>query len=338
MPTFQCTAACKFCGTLSNPHVKTRLSPSQIAKIIDDAASQKYELVCFTGGEPTLVGQGLEAAIHRASNHGMATRVVTNAHWATNRETAHNFLIPLVDSGLDEINFSTGDQHARFVPIESVLLAAQAALAFKLPVSIMVELIGDRTVTEETLKTHTIYREIGDEFPNVSLNIHESPWMPLSPKTVNVYPEDVAINEENVSGCKGCDSILTTTTIQANGQIGACCGLGMRVIPELQLGHIDDVSLKEAEQVARNDFLKRWIRIEGPEKILAWATTHDDSIEWSGQYAHRCQACMRIYKGRKVRRVVKEHHREKMADVLFAEWLRHRFDADNDTADLSDTL
>jgi hypothetical protein len=38
-------------------------------------------------------------------------------------------------------------------------------------------------------------------------------------------------------------------------------------------------------------------------------------------YAHRCQACLRLYKDPKVRDVIAQHHQEKIADVLVTEWL-----------------
>jgi hypothetical protein len=68
----------------------------------------------------------------------------------------------------------------------------------------------------------------------------------------------------------------------------------------------------EAAEAANEDFLKRWIRIEGPEKILAWAADLDPSIEWENQYAHRCQACRRIYADDRVKAVIREHHGAKI--------------------------
>lgn len=61
--------------------------------------------------------------------------------------------------------------------------------------------------------------------------------------------------------------------------------------------------------------------MDGPDKILAWASTHDPEIKWEDMYTHQCQACFRLYKDHKVRKVIAEHHQEKIADVFFAEWL-----------------
>jgi hypothetical protein len=145
--------------------------------------------------------------------------------------------------------------------------------------------------------------------------------MPLDPAQIEKYPAGVAINRQNLDMCEGCDSVLTTTTIYADGTIGACCGIGSRLIPELQMGPFGETTLAEAARIAESDFLKRWIRSEGPERILAWAAQHDPDIEWENMYAHRCQACLRIYQDQRVRQTIREYHSEKIPDVLIGEWL-----------------
>ncbi len=64
----------------------------------------------------------------------------------------------------------------------------------------------------------------------------------------------MAINKTNLLARGGCDSILSTTTLQADEQLAACCGLGMRLIPELQLGDVASTSIGEADQKAATDF------------------------------------------------------------------------------------
>jgi hypothetical protein len=155
--------------------------------------------------------------------------------------------------------------------------------------------------------------------------------MPLSPEEAADYPDGATIDSSNLFGRGGCDSVLSTTTVQADGTIGACCGISLRLIPELQLGHVSEVSINQADQLAQRDFLKRWIRVDGPERILAWAATIDPEIRWEGLYSHRCQACLRLYSDARVRRVIREHYREKAADVLFAEWLLHAYTPDAET-------
>jgi pyruvate-formate lyase-activating enzyme len=332
MPTFQCTAECAHCGTLSSPREKTRLPLADMLSAIDQATAGGYGVVVFTGGEPTLAGKDLLVAMERAASHGLVVRMVTNAYWALDEEVADRRMAEFVRAGLNEINFSTGDQHARFVPVERVIRATRAAAKLGLRVAIMVETVRERTVTRETLESHPEFQALRQDFPTASIKVHESPWMPLSPHAVHDYAEGITVNATNVSMRAGCDSVLHTTTVEADGRLGACCGLGMRLIPELQIGNVRDTPLSEADRRAREDFLKRWIRVEGPERILAWAATHDPSIQWEDMYAHRCQACIRLYTDPAVRRVIREHHEEKMVDVMCSELLLYQYRADEGDA------
>jgi organic radical activating enzyme len=336
MPTFQCTAACKHCGTMSSPRVKTRLPTEVMMQVIREVAENGFGLVVFTGGEPTLVGDALLDAIRLSRDLGMLTRVVTNCHWAASNECSNQYVSSLRDSGLDEINFSTGDQHARFVPIESVLRAIRSAVEYSYVPSVMVETVAARKITKESIESHPYHRATLELFPGCIVRVSESPWMPLMPKRLANYPPGMATDHTNLASCSGCDSVLQTTTIQADGAIGACCGLGMRLIPELQLGIVGEVPLASAIEDAEEDLLKRWIRAEGPERILAWAAERDPSIEWEGMYAHRCQACLRLYKDPSVRKIVREHYKEKIPDVLYSEWLLYHYQAES-FAQSSDT-
>jgi pyruvate-formate lyase-activating enzyme len=334
MPTYQCTAKCEHCGTYSSPKEPTRLDPELMLSGISQAIDLDYKVVVFTGGEPTLEWNTLLRGIRLASSRGVPTRIVTNGCWATDEATADAKLAELLEAGLAEINLSTGDQHVRFVPIENVLRAVRAAA--KIPmrtIVIMVEMVNGRSVTAATLLEHPEWRRIRSDYPDAVLRITESPWMPLSAKTTNQYGPGMTVSPENLPMRTGCNSCLTTTTLQADGRIGACCGLGMRSIKELQLGNLRDTSIAEADERGGNDFLKRWIRVEGPDKILAWAAGHDPSIKWEGLYAHRCQSCIRLYRDEKVRRVIRDHHQEMIGDVLMREFLLNHFDPMRDGAD-----
>ena len=325
MPTFQCNAACTHCGTMSHPGVKTTLERAVVLDAITQAAEADFGLVVFTGGEATLTGDDLLDAIRHATGLGLRTRLVTNCHWAEDEQRADAYVATLKAQGLGEINFSTGDQHARFVPVEHVLRAVRAAVDHGYAPAVMVETVADRQVTKEMLEEHPHFLETRRRHPGRAIKLHESPWMPLKPSRVNDYPKGLAVDASNVSACEGCDSVLQTLTLQADGRFGACCGLGMRIVPELQVGTVGGTSVADAVAEANADFLKRWIRIDGPERILAWAAAIDPSIEWEGMYAHRCQACLRLYKDPQVRAVIREHWTEKVPDLLFGEWLLHEY-------------
>ena len=323
MPTFACSAACTNCGTLSHPHEKNHISLETIKSAIKQASNKKLNFgnVVFTGGEATLRWKDLLESISYSVSLKLPTRLVTNAHWARNEQKAHEKLNELIVAGLKEINFSTGDEHVKFVPFENVILATKLALEKGLIVAIMTELKNNREISKESIFSHSLIKNL-DQDHLKSLTIHESPWMPLSPSEVEQYPIDVACNNNNLSAKGGCDSLLQTFVIQADGRIGACCGLGMRLVPELNVGRSEgDFFLENSIKNAEIDFLKLWIHYKGPEKIIAWASEKNPEIKWENMYAHKCQACLRMYKDPIIREVIREHYEEMITEVTLTAFI-----------------
>lgn len=325
MPTYTCTAACSNCASLSSPEVRDRLPLQTILDAITQAKALGFYNVVFTGGEATLRWKDLLQGIAHAHALGFPTRLVTNAHWATGPEEAGRRIEALLASGLSEINYSTGDEHARFVPLERVAHASVAAVRQGMRVWVMVETRESRTITAAAIREHPVVMVMTED-ERKRIEIVESPWMPLDPSAIEAYPEGMAAHRLNFKGHSACDNVLQTYTVQADGKVGACCGIGMRLIPELNVTTVNTPDfLHVACEEAEEDFLKIWIHYKGPEQVLAWAARRDPSIEWEGLYAHRCQACARVYQDPKVAKVVREHHLEMVADVLQSAWFDERY-------------
>lgn len=322
MPTFTCTASCSNCASRSSPTERTNLPLQSVLSAITQARELNFWNVVFTGGEATLRWNDLLAAIKYATSLGFPTRLVTNGYWAISTERATHIIDQLVDAGLTEINYSTGDEHIRFVPLDRVALATIGALKRELPVYIMVELT-DQGVTTKTTVINALKVQGCSPADIDRIGIEESPWMPLSAAEIGRYPAHVPTTCDNLSGRTGCSNILQTYTIQADGRIGACCGIGLRDIPGLNVQDVSQPdSLLNAINTAENDFLKLWLRYEGPERILQWASQYEPTIEWDGLYAHRCQACARIHQDQQVQRVIRDHHEEMIPTVLQNAWLQ----------------
>lgn len=299
MPTYRCNAACRDCGTFSNPDQRIHLAEETIRAAIDEAVTLGFANVVFTGGEPTLRWPSLLRCLRYVAGR-LPTRIVTNAVWAVSVDKAEARLRTLRDAGLDEINFSTGDEHVRFVPVERVVNAMIACNRIGMVFHTMVERRRGAGVTKQALLRDPRLAA-AFERPSVPLRIEESPWMPVDPAAVAAYPPGDAITEANVQACRGCDSVLQTYVLQADGVIGACCGLGMRTTPELHAGRAQGEGfLRRAVTEAEADLVKLALRYIGPEKLLRLAAARDPGIRWEGLYAHRCQSCMRLYKDPRV--------------------------------------
>ncbi|MFB9241938.1 radical SAM protein [Massilia antarctica] len=321
MPTHTCPAACANCASMSGPDVRENLSLDTILSAIGQAKALGFYNVVFTGGEATLRWKDLLTAIRHAHALELPTRLVTNAHWATSAYTADKTLAELLEAGLCEINYSTGDEHTRFIPLERVIRACLAAVRRNFKVWVMVELREQRKVTAASVNGHPLIAALSESEKQL-IEVSESPWMPLDPSTIETYPAGAAANRLALKSQLGCSSVLQTYTVQANGVVGSCCGIGMRKIPELNVARVDNPDfLKSAIEEAESDFLKLWIHYKGPEQILAWAAAINPSIQWENMYAHHCQACARLYQDETVRQVIRIHHEEMIENVLQTAWL-----------------
>ena len=321
MPTFTCPAACADCGTLSSPRERGRLELAHVLAAIDEARQLNFHNIVFTGGEATLEWKTLLQGIRRAADHRLPVRLVTNAHWATSLDVAREKIAALIDAGLSEINYSTGDEHVRFVPLERVVLASVAACERRFRTHVMMELKQDRHITPDMLLEHPLIAALPpDQF--AALTVLSSPWMPLHHDTIYRYPDGVACDGQAAAIRGGCSSVLKTYTLQADGRVGSCCGLGLRVIPELNVADTGQPGfLRRAIVESEEDFLKLWIHHQGPAKVVAWAATHNPDIHWEGMYGHQCQMCQRLYHDDAVRKVIEDHWQEMIAEVLQAAWL-----------------
>jgi len=291
-------------------------------KYIEDAARLGIKTLVFSGGEAFLLGRDLDEAIWYATKLGMATRVVTNGFWAYREDVAKKRLQELQLCGLVEINFSTGDFHQRFVPVERIVNGALAALSLGMRTVVMIEIHKGRAFSKENLLSDPrLSQVVKDPRYQRLLSILESPWMPVNPTSVIEQEKELLVNRQNVHARKGCESVLTTFVVDPSERLGACCGLTREQIPEMDLGSLKDNSMREMMEEAFSDFLKVWIYVDGPEKILGWAASIDPSIEWENKYAHICHACKELYQSSAVRKVIREHYEEKILDVYFRFWL-----------------
>lgn len=331
MLTYRCNAQCAECGSLSSPHDKNAITLETGIASIDWAKECGLDQVVFTGGEPTLRWDDLVKCLRHASGLNMRARIVSNAQWATSREAAEKGVRELIDAGLNEINFSTGDEHVRFIPLEHILFAIEASLKADLTTVLMFELRAKPRVDEKDLMAR-LEALAPKEVMEKRFIFIRSPWMPLRPDNIAEYPDGIYANKNNVAQRTGCDSVLSNYVVQGTGKIAPCCGLGMRTVAELQIGDAvkiapgDTNPLATAITEAESDLFLYALHKIGPEKIVAWAAQKDPSIQWENMYAHRCQACMRIYRDLKVKQVIIDNIQELMAEMVYGGMVLKQFE------------
>lgn len=324
--TYQCTASCYQCCFGCNPKKKIRMPQERIASYIDQAADlSSIGNVVFTGGECFLLGRDLKDAIAQASDRGLSTRCVTNAYWATSLSSTRRRLKELSDLGLREINFSTGDFHQEFVSYSNVVYGAVAAYELGLGIALMVETHKERSFTTEVLLKQTVLGEIYRQDPQ-GMRIMEGVWIAIHPEDSLKYDEFLYRSATNPHLMQGCRHILNNIVIMPDEKYLACCGLTAPQIPELCIGDACLEPLADIAERGDKDLLRVWLRLEGPERIIAFLQKRDPSLEYHWQNAHPCQTCRDIFHCSDLREALLRYAREKEAELMFRYYFWHETD------------
>lgn len=120
----RCAHCCLECGA---DKVMLRLSEQEMVSYIQEAADVGIRSVVFTGGEPTIYLESLQAPMALARESGMYVDLRTNGYWAWSAEVALRMLGQLRDWGVDRLGLSFDKFHARYVSIGCVRNAIGAA-------------------------------------------------------------------------------------------------------------------------------------------------------------------------------------------------------------------
>lgn len=295
LTTYRCTAACKQCCFESSPSIEGRLSKETIIQRITEATEvfPTLQVVVFSGGEATLLKDDLYSAIKHATDSGLKTRVVSNGSWGKTAGSAQRVARHLRESGLTEINISTGADHQEWVPVQSVINAAAALVNSEISTLITVEADD---------KENTRFREIADH-PDIKtlvkrgkLHLQTNIWMAFHSSAER---REQSIPTETLR--KGCAQIFGNAVITPHDNLSACCGLTLEHIPEMRLGKLTTGNMYQLYATQFDDFLKYWIKVDGPYKIIE-SIFPDDSEKWLNGVNHICQACVILHKTEEIKK------------------------------------
>lgn len=321
LPTYQCTAECTDCCVGSSPRITKRIPQDRLLRYVDEAAQfPGMILVSISGGEAFLLRDDLVELVQRITDRGLVSRIVTNGYWGVNKKGALDTIRPLVAAGLREISFSTGDEHARFVPVDRVLTAIEACLDCGVGVSLMVEERDGHQVTR-----HTVI-EAAKRFPVVyeaiqarTMVILDSPWMQFEDDAPQPTWAPVKMSTRNALPARqSCTNVLNNIVVSPDEKLGMCCGLPREQIADLNVGDLRTESMTSLYARHVHDILKIWLAVEGPDRILAWAATKDPSIQWENRYAHLCDSCRAVYSDARVTAAIHTYGHEKFDDLMSA--------------------
>lgn len=323
LPTYKCTAACPSCSIECSPHVNSPvISLKNIQKYIREAhqSFNTLKVVVFSGGECFLLGDNLFEAIKYANSLGLITRCVTNGYWATSDSVTRKKIEKLVDAGISEMNFSTGDEHLKYVPFERILLGATICAENNIRTIVSVEGHNNAVFHTANMNEHSLIKNFYEKFPKKKkqLTIVQNIWMSIHKE--NILIQDEALDRTNprrVTMDRGCSNVITNMVINPEEQLSSCCGLTFENIPEMKIGSLKKHSMKELFEKQLDDFMKIWIYVEGPEGIIEFAASKNKNIKIPKNLYHICESCAFMYQNKEIRETIAQHYHEKIEDVLF---------------------
>ncbi len=137
--TYRCQVACQHCVVEAGPHRSEEVSLDVAVGWLHDIAKYRngyVRAVGFTGGEPFYDIAKLRILAELAETLGLAASAVTNAFWASDRETAMHVLQSL--RAVKMLSISTDVYHQQAIPFERVANAIAAAEEFCVPYTVAV--------------------------------------------------------------------------------------------------------------------------------------------------------------------------------------------------------
>jgi hypothetical protein len=251
-----------------------------------------------------LLGDELDELIGQATINGHATSCTTNGYWAVNEKAARERMQTAASAGLKLISLSTGEMHAKYVPVERIVNAAVAAADIGMEVAITIEgFLG----TSFDWRAITEHPEIKARRPD-RLRISKRSWIPNAEgKGRAKLRHSSSRGRFRKSHISGCASILNMVSVNPDQMLIACCGYPMDSIPDLHLGSVAERTIAEVLEHSEDDLLKRMIHVLGPERLLLFVKRFVPDYKLPTNYAHQCQTCLHLHRDVVAMAVLREH-------------------------------
>ena len=306
--TYRCTAACEQCCFESNPTIKGQLSKDEMIRAMRESKRKfpTIAVVVFTGGEATLLKNDLVETIAEATGLGLATRIVSNGSWGKTKASAKRLADKLASAGLSELNISSGKDHQEWVPHSSVVNAAEAAMGAGISTLVTVEAdTADGTSLRTFVEDPTMRRLMTE-----GLRLQSNSWMQFKhteEKRSHVLPTGIRATP--------CEQVHHNIVVTPYKEVAACCGLTLEHIPEMKLGRLED-GIAASYQTQCNDFLKYWIKVDGPGEIIRRVMGDEAASRILEGSVHMCHDCAVLHKNGEIRERLLSSYQEFVPEVM----------------------
>lgn len=310
--TFRCTASCRNCCFGCNPKKTRVMTNAEIKKYISSCVQsfpKSIKVLVITGGECMIYPQKVKLALKLAKKYRLITRIVTNGFWANDFNRAKKILNELKKYQLDEINFSTGDDHSKWIPLKNIRNAAIAAaeIGYKPIINVETHDLSSPKIIQFFLNDSIFF----DFVKNKKIILERGAWMKFQQECKITHSNCIPLERYD-----HCTNLFNIISINPYGEVLACCGLPSEQIPYLRLGHFDSEPIKDIYFKSFNDLLKLWLFIDGPAKILKFI--HEKQGE-SFKYhsGHICEFCRTLFSNPEYLNYLKNNYKSFIGDIIF---------------------
>lgn len=313
--TNRCTARCQDCPIVHEGGPPHTLTAKDMISVLDEVLPWgTLELVVFTGGEPMLLGDDLKKCISYAHQNKIATRIVTNAYWATSQDRAREVLGELKEIGLTELNLSCDDYHQEFIPLKNIKYANEAACELDFSTLIAHRIKPDGIITIEYLSEFfgVELKEFKIDQENPKNNVIMTGYnIPIKTFVESGKDEELGFDESGGSWKGPCSSVLTRIIISPDKRVQICCGIVSNSIEELYIGSLEEEPLLKILQRGNNDLITNWLALAGPSSILNFVRSKAPDIDIPDKFVNRCHLCNELFTNVKAREVLQKHANER---------------------------
>lgn len=312
-PTHKCSAACENCCFACSPNIKHIMNKEDVKDYINTSLYEfpSIKVLVITGGECFLLGNDLVEIIEFASNFNIVIRVVTNAFWASTYDRALKKLKKLVQVGLNEINFSTGDNHLEYVPITNIENAVLASVDLDIQnICISIESHPNNEFSISNLLDKSSIKHLIKSNRVMTLN---ASWMRFKKTSETTFEANEIIKMTDTK--RPCKNLFTGININPYNQLLSCCGLTVEYNEFLKLGDLKYNSLRNLYDNQFDDLYKFWLFVDGPEFIYEKVMQKRDLP--NKYFPHECAYCIELIKDNQNLKFIRGLIKEELANTIY---------------------
>ncbi len=289
MLTFKCTVVCPHCLVDAGPHRSEEMPLQQVLNWIDQAKHYREGLIkglALTGGEPFYNLENLESISAYGRSKGFIVSAVTNAFWATDKNTAVAILsrVPAISM----LSISTDVYHQKLIPFEYVANALWAVKKLGRFYNIAV-----CTDTEEEPQYQKIIEDLKalGEFDKIRTTF----TFPVG--RAQKYARHFHYSTSDQPSTSAC-SMASSPVVFPDGTVNACIGPVLTLLPAhpLHLGNLNTDLLQHILDRAELNPVLHAIRIWGLKKLIALLKEYGYENLLPKEYINNCicDACYKL--------------------------------------------